>query len=170
MVALSQRKERFCKQYAFHGVGTWAAQEAGYAHRSARQQAHRLLTQGAVRARIAELRTRIAAEATSREALLAKLNFAYEKAMMGSNPSVAVRALALHARLTGMEAARPRLPVERAPVAKVTRPLADVRLPAPRHEAALAALMDMHKSAEDAARALSRGIGAGAPESEKTAP
>lgn len=156
MVALTQRKERFCKQYAFHGVGTWAALEAGYAHKSARQQAHRLLTQGAVRARVAELRARIAAEATSREALLAKLTFAYEKAMMGSNPAVAVRALALHARLAGLEAARPRLPVERAPVAKIAAPRssADVRLPAPRHEAALAELMDMHKSAENAARAL----------------
>jgi len=178
MVALTHRQERFCQQYAFHGVGRWAAQEAGYAHKSARQRAHKLLSRGPVRARVAELRARIAAaECGEREALLAKLQYAYEVAMIGSNPSAAIRALALQAKLSGLEPARPRLPVERAPVERwpVSRaPAADAAMPvrAPRSDTALAALfpepmgaafragpMKMHTRAETAARAAGPGDG-----------
>lgn len=183
MVALTHRQERFCQQYAFHGVGRWAAQEAGYAHQSARQRAHKLLSRGPVRARIAELRARIAtAECGEREALLAKLQYAYEVAMIGSNPSAAIRALALQAKLSGLEPARPRPPVERTPVERwpVSRapippaPAADAAMPVrlPRSDTALAALfpepmsaafragpMKMHRQAETAARAAGPGGG-----------
>lgn len=176
MVALTHRQERFCQQYAFHGVGRWAAQEAGYAQKSARQRAHKLLSRGPIRARIAELRARIAtAECGEREALLAKLQYAYEVAMIGSNPSAAIRALALQAKLSGLEPARPR-PPERPPVERwpVSPAPADAAMPvrAPRSDTALAALfpdlmsaasraglMKMHRQAETAARAAGPGGG-----------
>ncbi len=52
---LSPRQEQFCTHYALHGNGAEAARQAGYSVAAARQEAHRLLTNADILARVAQL-------------------------------------------------------------------------------------------------------------------
>ena len=57
MPVLSRKYERFCQEYVIDYNGTKAAVRAGYAEKSARQQASRLLALDEILERIQELQT-----------------------------------------------------------------------------------------------------------------
>lgn len=124
--ALGRRRELFCRHYVSCGVGAKAARLAGYKPSSAANHAFRLLGRADVRARIGELRVDIVAlDAADVIDCLAKAEAAYERSMTGDNVSAAIRALALQAKLLGLDS--PRRP-ERRP-ARVALPR-DVAAPA----------------------------------------
>ena len=52
----NEQHEKFCRNYVLFDNGTKAAIDAGYAEKSARHQASRLLTNDNIKARVAELR------------------------------------------------------------------------------------------------------------------
>ena len=124
--ALGQRRELFCRHYVACGVGAQAARLAGYRPSNAANHAFRLLARADVRARIAALRVeRVALDASDLVDCLAKAEAAYERGMTGDNVSAAIRAIALQAKLLGLDS--PRRP-ERRPV-RVASPR-DVAAPA----------------------------------------
>jgi len=99
------RQERFCREFVTYANGSTAAKEAGYAPRSARQHASRLLKNPRIRARIAALQTELVQDAAaSRDILLGKLETVYRRALADYNFPAAVRAVEAQARISGLAA------------------------------------------------------------------
>lgn len=124
--ALGRRRELFCRHYVACGVGAKAARLAGYKPSSAANHAFRLLARADVRARIGELRSDIVAlEAADVIDCLAKVEAAYERSMIDGRVAAAVRAIALQAKLLGLDS--PRRPERRPARVALSR---DVAAPA----------------------------------------
>jgi len=104
MRPLNARQEAFCREYLKGNGGADAACRAGYAQVSAHVRATRLLGKPHIRARIGELRAEVA-ERSCQDAvsLLAKLETIYERAMRSSEYGSAQRAVALQARIAGLD-------------------------------------------------------------------
>jgi len=73
---LTDRRERFCLEFVKDCNATQAAIRAGYAKKTARSQAHRLLTNVDIENRIAKLRTEIASELKIEAEDVLRLNWA----------------------------------------------------------------------------------------------
>ncbi len=100
---LTPRMEAFCQAYVERPVGATAAVEAGYARRSARKIASRLLRVPAVAERIGNLRRAVAQNcADERSALIAKLESVIAGAIEDRNWAAAARSVALQALLAGL--------------------------------------------------------------------
>lgn len=124
--ALGRRRELFCRHYVSCGVGAKAARLAGYKPSSAANHAFRLLARADVRARIGELRFDVVAlDAADVIDCIAKAEAAYERSMIGDNVSAAIRAIALQAKLLGLDS--PRRPERRPARVALSR---DVAAPA----------------------------------------
>ena len=105
--ALSPRHERFCQAYLADPNAGRAALAAGYAPRNARQFGARLLNRADVSARIAQLQAGLAERACARaEALMAKLETVFQRALDAHQFTAAARAVEAQARLTGALAAK----------------------------------------------------------------
>lgn len=105
--AAHHRQAAFMDEYARGGNGRAAAEAAGYAARSARQQASRLLTRDDIRAGIAERRAAMREQTRIEcDELIAMAGFAYDEALARGAYPAAVRAVYLMARLGGHLSAR----------------------------------------------------------------
>lgn len=105
---LRARQEKFCQAYVADPHATRAALLAGYAPRTARVQGSRLLSDARVAARIRALQGAVAARmCVNVDALMAKLEAVYLKALDGRNFHAAGKAVEMQARLAGLAAARP---------------------------------------------------------------
>ncbi len=117
---LKPRYELFAREYAISGDGAQAADAAGYSHRSAHNQAWRMLQRPEVQARIAELRAgaaereceevaRLAAhrarlaemQATAAETLLAKLDPVYHDFLEEGDRDGIFKVVSLQAQIAG---------------------------------------------------------------------
>ena len=111
MAALSARHETFCRRFVTNPNATHAAADAGYARRTARQQGSRLLGKAAVQARIAQLRSEIARRhCLDGDALMAKLETVYRRALEHHHFHAAARAVELQGRLAGAFPEKPPRP------------------------------------------------------------
>ena len=109
---LGRRREAFCRHYVACGVGAEAARLAGYSPRTAGNRAYCLLARDDVRARIDEIRAALAwQECEGRDAIVAKLENVYQRALGMGCPAAAVRAIMAQARVTGTVAIERRLPI-----------------------------------------------------------
>ena len=103
---LNRRQERFCYAFVQTANAAEAAEDAGYSWRARRQQGWRLLRDPRIRDRIAEIQAELAREKChARDALLGKLEMVYLKAIESGNLPAAARAVALQAKLAGIDAA-----------------------------------------------------------------
>lgn len=109
---LGRRREAFCRHYVACGVGAEAARLAGYSPRIAAHRAYRLLARDDVRERIDEIRATLASqECEGRDAIVAKLENIYQRALRMGRPAAAVRAIMAQARITGAVTIERRLPI-----------------------------------------------------------
>ena len=101
---LTARQLKFTREYAVDGNGTQAAIRAGYAPKSARIEASRLLTNVNVGNAVAKFQEkhRLKTEVTS-ESLAAELEHDRERARQLDQTSVAVQATMHIAKLHGLE-------------------------------------------------------------------
>jgi hypothetical protein len=99
---LSPRREAFARAVVEGASGAEAARKAGYAERSARQQAHRLLTNDDVRARIDELLSEAVARVpVTLESHLEQLRVLQKRAETLGQYGVAIRAVEIRCRVLG---------------------------------------------------------------------
>lgn len=99
---LTQRQAKFVHCYVKHGVGAKAAREAGYAPRSAKVTASRLLTKANVQAEIATERRRFELSlGTDRKALTRELADALDQARLQANPTQMIAAAREIGRVCG---------------------------------------------------------------------
>ncbi len=97
---LRSRHEAFCQYFVLYGSARNAAQEAGYAPPSCKNQGYRLMRQPRIRARVAEIRRELArAYALDAEVLLGKLEALYQRANEDHHFHAAVRAVEAQARI-----------------------------------------------------------------------
>lgn len=102
MRPLTQRQEAFCQAYILFPNGATAARTAGYAPKSARSQASRLLARPAVAARLRSLRREMVdSNCRRRDDLVAKLEVIYRRALDDHQFMAAMRAVQMQARLAG---------------------------------------------------------------------
>ncbi|MCP5366872.1 MAG: terminase small subunit [Hyphomicrobiales bacterium] len=100
---LKARHELFCQRFTAHANAAAAAREAGYAAPSARNHGYRLLRDRRVRERIGEIRAQVARDhCLDAQALMAKLEAVYRKALEYHHLHAAVRAVELQGRLAGL--------------------------------------------------------------------
>ncbi len=98
----NRRHEDFCRNYALVPNGTRAAHMSGYASRTARQQASRLLRRPEITARIAELRAEtMQRNCLDADALFGKLEAVYSMSISFGRFGHAVRAVEAQAKLAG---------------------------------------------------------------------
>ena len=92
MPALKPKYEAFCQAYLVDPNAAAAARQAGYAEACANRQGYKLLRRPAIAQRQAALRAELAArECMNPDALLAKLETAYRKALDKDQPVAAAR-------------------------------------------------------------------------------
>ena len=104
MSGLNGRQDAFCRNYVSGMSGMHAAYRAGYSARSAANQGYRLLQRTDVQARIDSLRSVVAQRAClNSDALLAKLEAVYGRAMSCGEYGNASRIIALQARISGLD-------------------------------------------------------------------
>jgi len=104
---LTFRQERFCHAFLRLANAAEAAREAGYSERSARKQACRLLQTQRIRFRLADIQTETAQHACfGLNAMLAKLQNVYERAIEDRRYYAAARAVDIQARLIGLRERR----------------------------------------------------------------
>ena len=97
---LTFRQERFCHAFLRCANAAAAAVEAGYAERSARNQAYRLLQTQRIRFRLADIQSETAMHACSGlDSMLAKLQNVYERAIEARHFYAAARAVEIQSRL-----------------------------------------------------------------------
>ena len=111
--SLTTRQEAFARHYVACGNGAEAARRAGYSVDNARFIARDNLKKDPVRQRIRALAA--AREAQTRDEagyLVMMLNAAMEMALRQEQPNPMIRALALMARMTGLDRPAPVLPVD----------------------------------------------------------
>lgn len=102
-LSLPPRQERFCHLYVADSHATRAAMAAGYAPRTARAQGSRLLSHPGVAARIRDLQAAQANRTCAHvDALMAKLENVYLKALDNHNFQAAGKAVEMQARLAGL--------------------------------------------------------------------
>ena len=100
---LTDRQERFCREYLVDLNATQAAKRAGYSSRTANEQAARLLAKASVKARVAALQQ----EAAKRndvtvDGVIAMLLECYRDAKAANQHGPAVRAVELLGKRRGM--------------------------------------------------------------------
>jgi phage terminase small subunit len=99
---LTPKQSKFVHSYVVHGVGARAAREAGYAPRSARITASRLLTRAYIQAEITAERRRFELSlATDRQALTRELADALDQARLQGNPVAMIAAAREIGRICG---------------------------------------------------------------------
>lgn len=109
---LTRRQERFCQAYAVMGCAAKAARAAGYADKSARQQAWRLLQTQRIRARLAKIHADIGRDfKDSLNVYIGKLELAYRQAIEDRRSLAAVRAVLGQAHLAVLRTKLP-MPVD----------------------------------------------------------
>ena len=109
---LGRRREAFCRHYVACGVGAEAARLAGYYPRTAANRAYCLLRRDDLRERIDEIRAMLASqECEGRDAIVAKLENIYQRALRMGRPAAAVRAVMAQARVSGAVTIERRLPI-----------------------------------------------------------
>jgi len=102
--ALTFRQERFCHAYLRLAN---AAVEAGYAERSARNQAYRLLRTRRIRERLADIQEDTALhDCAGLHSALAKLQNVDERAIEARHLHAAARAVEIQSRLLGLHLGR----------------------------------------------------------------
>jgi phage terminase small subunit len=107
MASLTARQERFCRRFVESANAAAAAREAGYAPRSARNTAHKLLRLSHVAERIALLQMHTArTQCRDREVLIAKLESVFRQAVEDNQFHAAARAIDLQAKLAGFATTR----------------------------------------------------------------
>lgn len=106
------KHELFCRNYAVMASGSQAARTAGYAYRTAKWQAMRLLKRPEIQARLAERRAEIAREYSLDSAtLLCKLEAVFIQAFSDRDYKAAARVIEVQARVAGILKGRtPSLP------------------------------------------------------------
>ncbi len=117
---LKTRQEKFCRIYVGCYDGARAAAHAGYAVRTAASQASRLLGDPIIQARIALLQAEMSqGGCRDLEALIAKLENIYARAVNLGNYSAATAIVTAQARLLGLGPRR-RRPAEDEGKAELT--------------------------------------------------
>ena len=97
---LNCRQERFCYAFVSSGCAAAAAEAAGYAARWAANHGYRLLKQGRIRARVADIQVELSRDACSdMDVFLGKLESVYRRAVGERHFHAAVRAVEIQARL-----------------------------------------------------------------------
>jgi len=97
------KHELFCRNYAVFASGARAARTAGYAYRTAKWQAMRLLKRPDIQARLAERRAEIAREYSLDAAvLLCKLEAVFIQAYEDRDHKAAARVVEAQARVAGI--------------------------------------------------------------------
>ncbi|MBI4968939.1 MAG: terminase small subunit [Rhodospirillales bacterium] len=106
---LKTRQDNFCRYYVRSYDPAAAAARAGYSPRSAASQASRLLGDPIIQARIAILQAEMSkGGCRDLEALIAKLENIYSRAINLGNYSAATAIVTAQARLLGLGPPRPR--------------------------------------------------------------
>jgi hypothetical protein len=109
---LTRRQEMFCQAYAVMGCAAKAARAAGYADKSARNQAWRLLQTTRIRARLAKIHADLGRDfKDSLTVYIGKLELAYRQAIEDRRSLAAVRAVLGQAHLAVMRTKLP-MPVD----------------------------------------------------------
>lgn len=105
---LNARHERFCQYYMSDPSATRAAVAAGYGARTARAQGSRVLARADVAVRLSELQAGVAGRScASADALMAKLESVYVRAMENHHFHAARKAVEMQARLAGVGLKQP---------------------------------------------------------------
>lgn len=100
---LTDRQERFCREYLVDLNATLAAKRAGYSSRTANEQAARLLAKDSVKARVAELQNAAAKRNDiTVDEVIAMLLECYRDAKAANQHGPAVRAVELLGKRLGM--------------------------------------------------------------------
>jgi hypothetical protein len=100
---LPARQEKFCRHYMLTGDGIRSAVIAGYSPRSAPSQASRILRNGKIRRRPAELRGDFRRDFNyDRGLAMARAEALYRHALRKERYATAIRATELQARLAGL--------------------------------------------------------------------
>ncbi|MCD6074538.1 MAG: phage terminase, small subunit [Rhodospirillales bacterium] len=140
MPALKPEYEAFCQAYLINSNATRAARDAGYAPDHAHQQGYRLLRRAPIVRRLAQLRTELVErECLTPDALLAKLETAFQAAMKKDQPIAAARIVEAQAKLAALVAktgaAGAGGDAQRATRAAVAQMAKQLGLPAPQFDA-----------------------------------
>lgn len=99
---LTPRHEAFCQYFVLGGNAAYAAQDAGYAPKSSKNQGYRLMRRARIRARVAEIRSELAGTfALDARVLLGKLEALYLRAIEDHHFHAGVRAVEAQARIAG---------------------------------------------------------------------
>ena len=100
--SLTPRHEAFCQYFVLGGNATYAARDAGFAPKSSKNQGYRLMRRARIRARVAEIRSELAATfALDARVLLGKLEALYLPAIEDHHFHAAARCVELQARMAG---------------------------------------------------------------------